>query len=43
VQSQIWQILTPEQRDKLAKWRETGPGQDRAPMGFQRGARKNRQ
>ncbi len=45
VQSQIWQILTPEQREKLAQWREEGaggPGQDRAPMQFQRGARRNR-
>ncbi len=42
VQSQIWQMLTPEQRDKLAKWRENhqgGQGQDQAPMGFQRGRR----
>ncbi len=45
VQSQIWQILTPEQRDKLAKWREKGQGglgQDAGPMGFQRGPRRNR-
>lgn len=45
VQSQIWQILTPEQRDKLAKWRENhqgGPGQDGfGGMKFQRGSRKN--
>jgi len=46
VQSQIWQILTPEQRDKFAKWREKGQGgagQDGAgPMQFRRGARRNR-
>jgi len=46
VQSQIWQILTPEQRDKLAKFREKGHGGARpdgnAPMGFQRGFRRSR-
>jgi len=46
VQSQIWQFLTPEQREKLAQWREKhtgGPGQEGAgPMGFQRGLGRNR-
>jgi len=39
VQAQIWQILTPEQREKLGQWREKGDGAS-APM-FQRG-RRNR-
>lgn len=41
VQSQIWQILTPEQREKTAQWREKGrkgAGQDGGQM-FQRGPR----
>lgn len=45
VKSQVWQILTPEQRDKLAKWqekRQEGPGGDQAPMGFRRGPRTSR-
>ena len=45
VQSQIWQVLTPEQRDKLSKWREHnpgGPGQQGAGPMFQRGPRRNR-
>jgi len=46
VQAQIWQVLTPEQRAKLAQWREKhtgGPGQEGAgPMGFQRGLGRNR-
>jgi protein CpxP len=44
VQSQIWQILTPEQRDKLAQWREKhqgGRGQLGAGPMFRRGLRNN--
>ncbi|MFB3906630.1 MAG: Spy/CpxP family protein refolding chaperone [Acidobacteriota bacterium] len=42
VKAQIWQILTPEQREKLPKWGERGFGDGSVPMRFQRGPRRSR-